>query len=453
MAVVDTVQTVFVALATFAIVVTIHEYGHFWMARRAGVKVLRFSIGFGRPLLRWQGKDETEYVVAAIPLGGYVRMADERDEEIAEADRPRAHNRQPVSKRMAIAAAGPIANFLLAIVVLWVLFLRGEVGVVPVVDAVVPGSLAHTAGLESGQEIVRVDGRETPTVAAVNFALLERLGDTGALKLAVRYAGSDALNESEVPITQWLRGEEEPNLLQAFGVTIRMPPVLPVVGSLIEDGAAVQAGFKPGDIILSADGAAMPLWMDWVTYVRARPDQPISVVLERKGTRQQIVVTPAGVVSESERIGSVGMAVELPVIPETQQRHFERGPAEALVASVKRTADLVAFTFKSIGRMLQGLISPSNLSGPITIAKVAASTAEAGWVAWLGFLALLSVSLGALNLLPIPVLDGGHLVFYAFEAIFGRPLPDRLQMVGFQVGIVLVLSIMVFALYNDFSKF
>ena len=453
MEVLDTLQTVFVALATFAIVVTIHEYGHFWMARRAGVKVLRFSIGFGRPLLRWQGKDETEYVIAAIPLGGYVRMADERDDEIAEADRPHAHNRQPVSKRMAIAAAGPIANFLLAIVVLWVLFLRGEAGIIPVVDAVVPGSLAQTAGLESGQEIVRVDGRETPTVAAVNFALLERLGDTGALQLAARYPGSDALTESEVPINQWLRGEEQPNLLQAFGVTIRMPPVLPVVGSLIEDGVAVQAGFKPGDIILSADGEAMPLWMDWVTYVRARPDQPISVVLERKGNRQQLEVTPAGVVSEGERIGSVGMAVELPVIPEAQQRHFERGPAEALLASVKRTADLVAFTFKSIGRMLQGLISPSNLSGPITIAKVAASTAEAGWVAWLGFLALLSVSLGALNLLPIPVLDGGHLVFYAFEAIFGKPLPDRLQMVGFQVGIVLVLSIMVFALYNDFSKF
>ena len=453
MAVLDTLQTVFVALATFAIVVAIHEYGHFWMARRAGVKVVRFSIGFGRPLFRWRGKDETEYVIAAIPLGGYVRMADERDGEIAEADRPRAHNRQSVSKRMAIAAAGPIANFGLAIVVLWVLFLRGEVGIVPVVDTVAPDSLAQWAGLEVGHEIVALDGRETPTVAAVNFALLERLGDSGALKLTMRYPGSDALTESEVSISQWLRGEDEPNLLQALGVTIRMPPVLPVVGSLIEGGAAVQAGFEPGDIILSADGEPIPLWMDWVTYVRARPEQPIAVVLERNGARQQLTVTPAGVVSEGERIGSVGMSVALPEIPESQQRHFDRGPAEALVASVKRTADLVAFTFKSIGRMLQGLISPSNLSGPITIAKVAASTAEAGWVAWLGFLALLSVSLGALNLLPIPVLDGGHMVFYAFEALFGKPLPERFQMVGFQVGIVLVLSIMVFALYNDVSKF
>ena len=449
----DTLQTLFVALATFAIVVAFHEYGHFWMARRAGVKVLRFSIGFGRPLFCWQGKDDTEYVIAAIPLGGYVRMADERDSEIAEADLPRAHNRQPVSKRIAIAAAGPIANFLLAILVLWGLFLRGEVGIVPEIDAVAPNSLAKVAGLQIGQEIIAIDGRETPTVAAVNFALLERLGDSGTLTLAARYPGSDVVTESETRISQWLKGDEKPDPLGALGVTIRMPPVLPVVGGLSEDGAAAQAGFLEGDLIISADGDAIPLWMDWVTYVRARPAQAITVEFEREGTRQNLSVTPAAVVSDGERIGAVGMSVALPVIPDAQQRQFDRGPVEALVASVKRTSDLVVFTFKSIIRMLQGLISPSNLSGPITIAKVAASTAEAGWVAWFGFLALISVSLGALNLLPIPVLDGGHLVFYGFEAIFGKPLPDRIQMAGYQIGLVLVLSIMVFALYNDFSNF
>ena len=449
----DTLQTLFVALATFAIVVAFHEYGHFWMARRAGVKVLRFSIGFGRPLFCWQGKDDTEYVIAAIPLGGYVRMADERDGEIAEVDLPRTHNRQPVSKRIAIAAAGPIANFLLAILVLWGLFLRGEVGIVPEIDTVAPNSLAKVAGLQIGQEIIAIDGRETPTVAAVNFALLERLGDSGTLTLAARYPGSDVVTESETRISQWLKGDEEPDPLGALGVTIRMPPVLPAVGGLSEDGAAAQAGFLEGDLIISADGDAIPLWMDWVTYVRARPAQAITVEFEREGTHQNLSVTPAAVVSDGERIGAVGMSVALPVIPDAQQRHLDRGPVEALVASVKRTSDLVVFTFKSIIRMLQGLISPSNLSGPITIAKVAASTAEAGWVAWFGFLALISVSLGALNLLPIPVLDGGHLVFYGFEAIFGKPLPDRIQMAGYQVGLVLVLSIMVFALYNDFSKF
>ena len=449
----DTLHSIFVALATFAIVVAFHEYGHFWMARRAGVKVLRFSIGFGRPLFCWQGKDETEYVIAAIPLGGYVRMADERDGEIAEVDLPRAHNRQPVAKRIAIASAGPIANFLLAILVLWGLFLRGEVGIVPEIDKVAPNSLAEAAGLQTGQEIIAIDGRETPTVASVNFALLERLGDSGTLTLAARYPGSDVVTESEMRISQWLKGEKEPDLLGALGVTIRMPPVLPVVGGLTEDGAAAQAGFLERDLIISADGEAISLWMDWVTYVRARPAQAITVELEREGKRQNLSVTPAAAVSDGGRIGAVGMSVALPVVPAAQQRHFDRGPVAALVASVKRTGDLVVFTFKSIGRMLQGLISPSNLSGPITIAKVAASTAEAGWVAWFGFLALLSVSLGALNLLPIPVLDGGHLVFYGFEAILGKPLPDRIQMAGYQVGLVLVLSIMVFALYNDLTKF
>ena len=449
----DNLQTLFVALATFAIVVAFHEYGHFWMARRAGVKVLRFSIGFGRPLFCWQGKDDTEYVIAAIPLGGYVRMADERDVDIAEVDLPRAHNRQPVSKRIAIAAAGPIANFLLAILVLWGLFLRGEVGIVPEIDKVAPNSLAEVAGLQTGQEIIAIDGRETPTVAAVNFALLERLGDSGTLTLAARYPGSDVVTESETRISQWLKGEKEPDLLRALGVTIRMAPVLPVVGGLKEDGAAAQAGFLEGDLIISAGGEAIPLWMDWVAYVRARPAQAITVELEREGTRQSLSVTPAVDIAEGERIGKVGMSVALPVIPDAQQRHFDRGPVEALVASVKRTGDLVAFTFTSIGRMLQGRISPSNLSGPLTIGKVAASTAEAGWVSWFGFLALLSVSLGALNLLPIPVLDGGHLIFYGFEAILGKPLPDRIQTAGFQVGLVLVLSLMVFGLYNDLSKF
>ena len=336
---------------------------------------------------------------------------------------------------------------------LWGLFFRGEVGIVPEIDTVKANSLAEAAGLQAGQEIIAIDGRETPTVAAVNFALLERLGDSGTLTVAARYPGADVVTQSEVRISQWLKGEEEPDLLRALGVTFRMPAVLPLVGGLTDDGAAAQAGFNEGDLIISADGEVIPLWVDWVTYVRARPDQTIVVEIERGGTRQRLSVTPAAAVAEGERIGMVGMSVALPVIPDAQQRHFDRGPVEALLASVKRTGDLVAFTFKSIGRMLQGLISPNNLSGPITIAKVAASTAEAGWVAWFGFLALLSVSLGALNLLPIPVLDGGHLVFYGFEAILGKPVPDRVQMAGYQVGLVLVLSIMVFALYNDFSKF
>ena len=449
----ETLQTVLIALATFAIVVTVHEYGHFLVARLNGVKVLRFSIGFGRSLVTWRGRAGTEYVIAALPLGGYVRMADEREGDVDEADLPLAFNRQPVWSRMAIAAAGPLANFLLAVVVLWALFLRGEAGLVPLIGAVEPESLADMAGLESGHEIVSIDGRVTPTVSAVNFALLERLGDSGRLSVAIKRPGSDVSRESSVAIFQWLKDQEEPNLLEAFGVSIQLPLVIPRVGGLSEDGAAIEAGFQVNDLIISADGQDMTLWMDWVQHVRARPDMPTSVTVERAGVRQNLVVTPAPIDAAGEIVGAVGMSVSLPEIPEAQQRRFERGPLEALWAALERTGDLVGFTFTSISRMLQGLISPANLSGPLTIAQVAASTAEAGWVAWFGFVALLSVSLGALNLLPIPVLDGGHLVFYAVEALMGRPLPERVQLVGYQMGLVMVLSIMVFALYNDISKF
>ncbi len=449
----ETLQTVLIALATFAIVVTVHEYGHFLVARLNGVKVLRFSIGFGRSLVTWRGRAGTEYVIAALPLGGYVRMADEREGDVDEADLPLAFNRQPVWSRMAIAAAGPIANFLLAVVVLWALFLRGEAGLVPLVGAVEPESLADMAGLESGHEIVSIDGRMTPTVSAVNFALLERLGDSGQLSVAIKGPGSDVSRESSVSIFQWLKDQEEPNLLEAFGVSIQLPLVIPRVGGLSEDGAAIEAGFQVNDLIIAADGEDMTLWMDWVQHVRARPDMATSVIVERAGVRQDLVVTPAPIDAAGEIVGAVGMSVSLPEIPEAQQRRFERGPLEALWAALERTGDLVGFTFTSISRMLQGLISPANLSGPLTIAQVAASTAEAGWVAWFGFVALLSVSLGALNLLPIPVLDGGHLVFYVIEALIGRPLPERVQLVGYQMGLVMVLSIMVFALYNDISKF
>ena len=449
-------DSVFSILALFTIVVFIHELGHFLVARYCGVAVEVFSVGFGKELFGFNDKQGTRWRFSLIPLGGYIKM---RGDENA-ASMPSAGARHiegsfenaRLGAKIAIIAAGPIANFLLAILVLWGLFLRGEVGVVPEIAEVAPDSLAARAGLQSGQEIRAIDERETPTVAAVNFALLERLGDSGVVTFAATYPGSDVLHHYEAPIEQWLKGAEQPNLLSALGVTIKTPPVRPRVGTLTEVGSARAAGFEVGDLILEADDQSLALWMDWVTFVRARPDQPITVLIERGGQRQTLTVTPASVMSEGAAVGSVGMSVALPSIPESQQRHFNRGPIEALMASLQRTVDLVGFTFKSIGRMLQGLISPSNLSGPITIAQVAASTAEAGWVSWLGFLALLSVSLGALNLLPIPVLDGGHLVFYGFEALMGRPLPERVQMAGYQLGVVLVLSIMAFALYNDFSK-
>ena len=446
------IQTVVIALVTLGILVAFHEFGHFWVARRCGVKVLRFSIGFGKAI--WQTTDRygTEYTVAAIPLGGYVKMLDEREGEVAPSERASAFNGQSVWKRIAIVSAGPLANFLLAILVFWGLFLRGESGLVPVIEDVEPNTPAYFAGLESGQEIVSVDGRETPTVNALNFGLLERLGDTGEIEIAARYPGSDVIYSSSAPINRWLAGVENPDPLRGLGITLEMPVVLAVVDEVTPEGPAERAGFLPGDEIIAADGQTISDWNDWVDYVRSRPGSRLVATVIRDGMRLPIEVVPERRSLEGGDIGSVGMSVRVPAFPADRVRTFERGPVEALMAAVTRTLDLTLFTFESMIKMLKGLISTDNLSGPITIAQIAASSAESGLLSWFSFLALLSVSLGALNLLPIPVLDGGHLLFYAIEAISGRAVPERIQAYGYQLGFALVLSLMAFALYNDVAR-
>ena len=448
----ELVQTIVIALVTLGILVAFHEYGHFWVARRCGVKVLRFSIGFGKPLWRSVDAQGTEYTLAAIPLGGYVKMLDEREGDVAPAEQVRAFNHQPVWKRIAIVSAGPLANFLLAIVVFWGLFLHGETGLVPVIDTVESGTPAYFAGLESGQEIVSIDGRETPTVNALNFSLLERLGDSGKINVATRYPASDVLYSSAAPIERWLAGVENPDPLKGFGITLEMPVILPVIDAITPESPAERAGFLSGDQIIAADDQAIATWAAWVDYVRARPEVPLVATVARDGINLMIPVIPNKVESENQPIGSVGMSVRMPEFPKERIRTFDRGPVEALFAAVKRTVNLTLFTFESMIKMVKGLISTDNLSGPITIAQIAASSAESGLLSWFSFLALLSVSLGALNLLPIPVLDGGHLLFYAIEAISGRAVPERVQVFGYQLGFAMVLSLMAFALYNDFAR-
>ena len=446
------IQTIVIALLTLGILVAFHEFGHFWVARRCGVKVLRFSIGFGKAI--WQTTDRygTEYTIAAIPLGGYVKMLDEREGDVDPSERASAFNCQSVWKRIAIVSAGPLANFLLAILVFWGLFLRGESGLVPVIEGVEPNTPAYFAGLESGQEIVSVDGRETPTVNALSFGLLERLGDTGEIEIAARYPGSDVIYSSSAPIKRWLAGVENPDPLSGLGITLAMPVILAVVNEVTPDGPAERAGFLPGDEIVAADGQTISDWTDWVDYVRSRPGSRLVATVIRDGMRLPIEVVPERRSLEGGDIGSVGMSVRVPAFPADRVRTFERGPVEALMAAVTRTLDLTLFTFESMIKMLKGLISTDNLSGPITIAQIAASSAESGLLSWFSFLALLSVSLGALNLLPIPVLDGGHLLFYGIEAISGRAVPERIQAYGYQLGFALVLSLMAFALYNDVAR-
>jgi len=254
-------------------------------------------------------------------------------------------------------------------------------------------------------------------------------------------------------LQRWLAGEETPDLYRGLGLSMYIPPVPPRISEVMPDTPAERAGLRAGDLILATDGRPMPLWEDWAAYLRERPGETLQLLVERDGRELQLSLTPESVVGEDgERIGRAGVAVRPPTMPESQLREFHRGPVEALVAAGDRTVDMVSFTLRSLAKMVQGLISPSNLSGPITIAKVASTSAKSGLESYIGFLALLSVSLGVLNLLPIPVLDGGHLLFYGIELVTRRPVPERVQALGYQIGLVFVISLMAFALYNDLTR-
>ena len=442
--------SIIMALVTLGVLVTIHEFGHYWVARRCGVRVLRFAIGFGWPLYSWQGRDGTEFALCAIPLGGYVKMLDERDGEafVTEANRFESFNAQPVRNKLAIVAAGPAANFLLAIMVLFGLFVRGETGLAPVIEAVAVNSVAEESGLVVGQEVIAVDGQATSTVSGVRFALLKRLGDSGHIDLTVGNALSDVGQRYSIPIVSWLGEAEAPDPAAALGLSLGFPPIRPEVGSLSEGGAAARADFRVGDVIIEAAGMPMAQWTDWVEFVRARPNQRFDVLIDRAGNQVTLSVMP----QNRNAVGTVGMGVALPEIPDSRIRRQSRGPIEALGAAVNRTYELTVFTFESMWKMVQGLISTKNLSGPIAIAQIAASTAESGFTTWLSFLALLSISLGAINLLPIPVLDGGHIVFHVVEGLMGRPVPEQIQIMSFQVGLAAVFTLMMFAIYNDVAR-
>jgi len=448
----ELLQMILVTAVTLGVLVTIHEFGHFWVARRCGVKVLRFSIGFGKPLWRWHDRTGTEYALAAIPLGGYVKMLDEREGAVPEALLPQSFTRQPVLNRIAIVAAGPMANFLLAIAVYWLIFVSGVSGVAPVIDTVKPDSLAASAGLAPGQEIVAIDGEPTPTWQALYERLMRRIGETGPLRISAKLPDSDVVHESTAQLDNWLSGSDAPDMIAGLGITLWHPRGDTVIDRVIPDSPAAKAGLKAHDRIVAADGMALKDWESWLEYVRARPQQPIEITVVRDGVQSDMTVIPERKLdAEGKAIGQVGVAGSVQW-PEHLLRDFKYGPAAALGAAVKRTWTMSMVSLESIKKMILGMISPKNLSGPITIAKVATASAKSGWEPYLGFLAFFSVSLGVLNLLPIPVLDGGHILFALPELFTGRPLSERIQAVGYQIGLFIIVGVMMLALYNDLMR-
>ncbi|MFT0476418.1 sigma E protease regulator RseP [Pseudomonas antarctica] len=439
-------------LVALGVLVTFHEFGHFWVARRCGVKVLRFSVGFGMPLLRWHDRRGTEFVIAAIPLGGYVKMLDEREGEVPADQLDQTFNRKTVRQRIAIVAAGPIANFLLAIVFFWVLAMMGSQQVRPVIGAVEADSMAAKAGLVVGQEIVSIDGEPTTGWGAVNLQLVRRMGESGTINVVVRDQDSTAETPRELALDHWLKGADEPDPIKSLGIRPWRPALPPVLAELDPKGPAQAAGLKTGDRLLALDGQALGDWQQVVDLVRVRPDTKIVLKVERDGAQIDVPVT-LSVRGEAKAAGGyLGAGVKGVEWPPSMVREVSFGPLAAIGEGAKRTWTMSVLTLESLKKMLFGELSVKNLSGPITIAKVAGASAQSGVADFLNFLAYLSISLGVLNLLPIPVLDGGHLLFYLVEWVRGRPLSDRVQGWGIQIGISLVVGVMLLALVNDLGR-
>lgn len=449
-------------VVTLGILVTVHEFGHFWVARRCGVKVLRFSIGFGKAVKTWVGKDGTEYVIAPIPLGGYVKMLGQDDTSIEgqagipDSEKHLSFPSKPLWQRMAIVAAGPIANFLLAITVFWVINVAyGLSGTSPVLANVLEDSPAYDAGLRAGDEIVAVDGESADIWQQVTMLLLARLGETGDLLISAIPAGQSAPRDYIIALESWQSDTAAPNPLGSLGfVQYEIPPV---IEGLIEGGAAEQSGMLAGDRIVSANGEILTGWLQWVQRVRASPELPLEVVVQRDSNQVTLTLIPEpSQLDSGERIGVIGAYVQefdlMASLPPERLREVHYNPISAIAPAVQETWEKSVFVLDSIKKMVIGLISVKNINGPITIAQVAGETASYGLEVYLGFLAILSISLGVLNLLPIPVLDGGHLLYYSVEAIIRRPVPEKIQTMGLQLGLLLISGVMVLAVYNDVSR-
>lgn len=442
-------HTVLWFLVAIGILVVVHEYGHYLAARLAGVKVLRFSVGFGKPLLsRRFGRDQTEWTLAALPLGGFVKMLDEREGPVPAAEAHRSFNRATVWRRIGIVIAGPTANFLLAIVFYWALLMHGLPALKPLIGEPPAGTPAAQAGLVGGDEIRRVNGIETASFQDLRLNLLRAGVAAETITLELADGRSARLDASSIDTENLER-----DVLRPLGITRYDPEIEPVIGKVLPDGAAARAGFMPGDRLIAADGAPVASWQAWVELIRAHPGEPVRVEYERQGQRGELTVVPDEVVDAGERIGRINAGPEVDeAVLATLMTEVRYGPVEALWEGAVKTWDMSLFTLEMMGRMVLGQVSWKNLSGPLTIADYAGQSATLGWISFVGFLALVSVSLGVLNLLPIPLLDGGHLMYYVAEALTGRPVSERTMEIGSRIGMALLLLLMSFALFNDLRR-
>jgi regulator of sigma E protease len=441
-------------LVTVGVLVVIHEFGHYLAARAVGVKILRFSVGFGKPLwVRRMGRDATEWVLSAIPLGGYVKMLDEREGDVAEADLPRAFNRQGVAARIFVVLAGPTANFLLAMLIYWALFVAGLPGVKPVLGDPPRNTPAAVAGFANGDTIRAVSDEPVFTWNEVRWLLLKEAVKRETTLFEVETEGGAHLTRV-LDLSGLSKDDLDRDFLAKLGLRPFRPPASATLGRLLPGSAAERAGLAAGDRVVAISGKPVATWYDFTAEVAANPGRALTLEIERAGRRLEIRATPDVAADGGNRIGRLGVEAppELKLEYERMTTTVRYGPFVAIGKAAHKVYDLSVFSVKMLGRMIVGDVSWKNLSGPITIADYAGQSAQLGWITWLGFLALVSVSLGVLNLLPIPLLDGGHLVYYFAEIVKGSPVSERTMEIGQRFGLALLLGLTFFAFYNDINR-
>jgi len=446
-------HTVLAFVVALGILIVVHEYGHYLAARMCNIKVLRFSVGFGRPIVTWRrGRDGTEWTLAAVPFGGYVKMLDEREGFVATEDLPRAFNRQNVWKRFLVVAAGPVFNFVFAVLVYAGLFMHGLPEVRPVIAQPPAGTLAAQAGFRAGETLRAIDGKPVRTWGDVRWHVLEAALQRQVLSI-------EAIDEREhiSLLTLDLRAvtdeDVEGDLLSRLGLELFRPTLDPVLGKLIANSPAERAGLAAGDRITRVDGAPVETWEGLVRVIRASPEKTLKLDVARGGATLRLQLRPEAIEANGVRIGRIGAA---PYIPASRADRMlvqvRYGPTESLLKAAAKTYDIAVFSLRMIGKMLLGEVSWRHLSGPVTIADFAGQSAQMGWIPYVNFLALISISLGVLNLLPIPLLDGGHLMYYTVEVVKGSPVSDRAMELGQRVGLTLLLVMMAFAFFNDLNR-
>ena len=433
--------------------IAIHEFGHYIVARKLGVKVLVYSIGFGPTLLKWTSKKSgIQYQLSALPFGGYVKMLDEREGNVAAEDLPKAFNRQHPWKRIAIVAAGPLINLAFAVVLFWILFLPSQEQLNTRVGKVLPNTPAATVQMNVGDKITAVDGTPVTTWEKLNFALVDRVGETGSIEVQADRNGQ--IQTFKLPIQNFLKDQSQ-SALDSLGFMPYRPPIAAIATKLSADGAAIRQGMKEGDKIIAIDGVKMNDWFDVVQTVQAAPEKLLKIDVLRQNQLVHLQIMPQAKRDNMGNVSGVLGVQSIPgkiTIPAEYKQTIQYSPTEAFVMAVDKTGQISGMILNSIVKMVRGLIGLDNLSGPITIAKVAGQSAEMGWQTFISFMALMSVSLGILNLLPIPMLDGGHLVYYFIELIRGKPVSEQIQLVGLKIGMVLLGSMMLLALFNDFMR-